>query len=1606
MRTSKPVLVRALFLVLLLAFSYPVMAQLKAGFTSSSPSGCAPLVVTFTDASKGSPTSWKWDLGNGVTSSDANPTTSYFDPGVYTVKLVVYTNDNKSDSVTQTNFVTVYQNPSAAFSISDSAGCFPLNVSYTDKSLPGSGDIAKRTWDFGDGNISAQAQPSHSYTAAGTFSVTLTVTNTFGCAATTVHKDVIHISQGVTAGFTANTTGVCHSPAVFNFTNTSVGAGALTYKWGFGDGAVATGDNPGHSYTNEGSYQVYLKVSAPGGCTDSISKPVQVSFVKAKINVYSTICVNSLVTFTNASSPQPYSAVWSFGDGTTGNNISPAKIYSKVGTYPIKQISTFFPGCIDSATTTVKVVDAITPSFKISDTAGCSLPFTAHFTNTTPGDSDADYLWDFGDGTTATGKDVVHNYTKYGSYTVTQRVLHAGGCNNVAVKTNAINIQPLKITGISGLITGCVPFSVKPTVQTSSSVPVAKYYWDFGDGTTSTDASPRHTYTKEGIFNVKVKIETEGGCTDSLVVADSAGHHLKPSFTVSPTDVCASTEVAFVNTTQEQTTFLWWYLGDGTIVYKLPNPSHNYRDTGKFTVKLVVENNGCYDTIVKKNAVHISGPIAKFGYANECDNKLRLTIKNNSIDDRTRRWDFGDGTTDTARSPVHIYKAAGNYTVKLFVANGTCTYKADSSIKIVNENGLLSITDSIGCRATRLNYAVSNVNADNIQNTIWHFTGNSDAQASAQGPSLAYAYGTTGSFRPYVEMVDILGCRDTLRSNHLMTIYGPTAKFNALETGACKNSTIHFTDTSLTDGLHPITSWAFNYGSGNPVKYTTNTSFKNTYKDTGVYTVTMAVKDSYGCTDTFSLARPVLITKPYASFKLSDTLVCPGKQVAFTSTSAGVGLQYNWNIGDGSVATAASFTHLYTTQGAYTPTIYVTDINNCKDSASAEQSIRVFLPSARFLLSDSVSNCPPLTVNFNNQSANFATVGWDFGDGNTSNLPSPAHIYTYPGVYPAKVYVTGNGGCADSAVKNITIKGPTGTLQYAKTPMCYPATQAFKAVTQNAVQFLWDYSDGKTKLSDHDTSTHIYLPGAYLPKLILVDKEGCKVPIRGLDTLKVFDIKTRAVANNYLLCDSGKVTFSDSSITNDGIAGYKWIFDDNTTATGASVMHQYTSVGLHNVTLISTTVNGCTDSAKLTTPVKVVQSPVVAINGASSYCAPATVSLQGKNNIADTSALTWAWDFGNGAASAAQNPSGVNLNTAGNYTVKAVATNSSGCQAGALLTVTVHAQPNVKANADTVICRFGGISLQASGASAYTWSGLQSISCTNCASPIARPDSTAMYTVTGKDEFGCTATDSVTVRVSQPVHVSLAKSDTLCNGETRQLAASGATTYKWFPAVYLSDDTAEKPTFRAVKDTAISYQVIGYDEKRCFTDTATIKVKVYPIPQMQVVQNAVTASAGSQVTLSTINSADVTKWKWSPGIWLNNPNIASPTAQPRESITYTVVAANDGACVTRAQIAVTVICNGSNIFVPNTFSPNGDGVNEKFYPQGTGIYNIKSFRVFNRWGQMVFEKLNIGANSAADGWDGTFKGQKLQPDVFVYIIEVMCTNNTIVPVKGNITLIR
>lgn len=1605
MKAIQKVLLYALLICALIVPAIHAQAQLKADFTASPTSGCSPLIVGFSDKSTGNPTSWKWDLGNGVISTAQNPSSTYFEPGSYTIKLIV-SDGSKTDSIIKTAYINVYALPEAEFDASPLSGCYPLDVNFVDKSTNTSGNINSWLWDFGDGTTSTISKPIHTYTASGSFGVSLMVTNSFGCSKTITKSNLIELHDGTVAAFTVTSADICQAPAVYTFTNQSTGTGNLTYFWQFGDGGTSTAASPKHSYTNPGTYKVILTSTAASGCIDTASVTIDFSFPKSAFFIPATICANQPQLITNNTAPIPTSVFWTFGDGTTSTDFSPTKTYTKAGTYQVKLVNEFSATCKDSLTKVIEVIDGPAASFTVTDTESCSVPFTVHFKNTTKGNA-VSYQWNFGDGTTSSDIDPVHVYTKYGTYTVTLTATNSNGCQTVYKVIDCIKVRKLSISGFEGLpVTGCTPYTIKPKPITNISLTNATYLWDFGDGTTSTSANPTHTYNMDGDYTVTLTLTSGEGCntTFNLPHAVIVGHKPTADFFGDPLEVCAKLPITFTSTsTNGPITQLEWHFDGNSVSYSNPIATHIFNDTGYFTITLIAFNNGCSDTMVKENYVHILPPVAKFSFENNCDNRQSVSFKDKSIDDLTWTWDFGDGVKSTDKNPVHVYSKTGPFEVVLSTANKTCEDTMRQTIQIINEQPKLAITPLANCKNVDLTFEIKNVNVANILNTTWDF-GDGNKQV-VNGISITYKYSKAGSYLVTVIVRDILGCTDTITETTNITIFGPSAKFSTLKSTGCINEVFDFTDASSTDNTHPIKSWTWDFGDKTITTYNAG-PFQHSYLAAGYYDIKLTVTDTYGCTDSVRKKNYINITQPIASFNMSDSVVCPDKKINFTSTSDGIALQYSWDFKDGANASIENPSHIYTVQGTYFPQLFVMDANNCRDSIISKIPIIVSIPLPKFEMSDSFSTCPPLNVIFTNNSENYSSFTWDFGDGNTSTILSPSHLYNNAGIFPVTLKVTGNGGCVDSIIRKIEIKGPSGNIQYDPMNVCVPGKISFESKAQNTVQYLWDFSDGTTVATSNNKISHFYEPGTYLPKLILSDAFGCQVPIKGLDSIHVYDVTAVPTVMNKQFCDSGTLVFTDSSFSNDIIQNYHWIFPDNSTADGKQVSYLFTSAGTYQVTLVVTTKNGCVDTAALTTPIEISTSPKISILGDSTGCTPLALTFNGNIISPNPGALNWNWDFGNGVVSNLQNPVPVNYTQPNKYTVTAVAVNSAGCADTAYKHINLMAPPNVYAGIDTTICKFGNYVLQPSGALNYVWDYNPVISCLNCENPTVSPETTTTFVVHGTNALGCSATDSITVQVIEPGTLATSGNDSLCIGGTVQLHAEGSTKFTWTPSTFLDNPFSANPIMHATKDTVINYQVTGSDRKNCFVDTGYVRIKVYPIPGMQILKDNITIQAGQSVKLETSTTPDVTQWKWEPATGLDDPNSPNPIANPVQTTTYTCVAINGGGCLARDVTTVHILCDKNNIFIPNTFSPNNDGMNDAFFARGTGLFSIKSIRIFNRWGEMVFSKQDAAPNLAGDGWDGMYKGKPAPSDVYVYVMEIVCENNKVIPVKGNISLIR
>jgi gliding motility-associated-like protein len=200
--------------------------------------------------------------------------------------------------------------------------------------------------------------------------------------------------------------------------------------------------------------------------------------------------------------------------------------------------------------------------------------------------------------------------------------------------------------------------------------------------------------------------------------------------------------------------------------------------------------------------------------------------------------------------------------------------------------------------------------------------------------------------------------------------------------------------------------------------------------------------------------------------------------------------------------------------------------------------------------------------------------------------------------------------------------------------------------------------------------------------------------------------------------------------------------------------------------------------------------------------------------------------------------------------------------------------------------------------------------------------------------------------------------------------------------------------------------VVGHDGFNCFSDTGFIRVVVGQYPTITLGPDLTLASGTQQQLTSVVTNGPIATWRWTPATNLNCSSCPVPTAHIKTDMSYAVEVMNIFGCKASDTLQIKAFCEDAQVFIPNAFTPNNDGYNDIFMVRGRGILNVKSFRVFNRWGEVVFEKSNIAPNDPSQGWDGTVKGVKGGPEVFVYTADVVCENGATFTYKGNVSILK
>lgn len=1570
-----------------------------ADFSISQLQGCAPQLIRFMDQSANA-TQISWSFGNGSISTDKNPGSIYTNPGEYTITLIA---KNAEGSDTLQKKITIYPKPAVDFSVNDTSGCFPFNASFTDLTSTGGSPAASWLWDFGDGNTSKEKNPTHTYRIENQFNVTLKVTSQAGCVGSLTKNKYIDIENGIKASYLFAFAESCKPPVNLNFFNTSEGPGNLSYKWRFGDGTAASFEkDPTHLFSNAGGYAVYLTVYSDLGCADSTVRviAVQGGNYTTKMEAPDTVCTGQLVNFQNTSEPiSPDSSFWRFGAGELISGKTAQQTYTTEGIYSVTLVNRF-GDCIDSLKKTIVVVGKPSASFTTTDTAGCATPFSASFVNTST--KGVTWKWDFGDGTSSAVFSPSKTYTKEGVYTVSLTAINEWGCTATSTKNDLIRVYAPKIRMLNLPDSGCTPLTVSPKGLADTPDGVAGWKWTI-DGTTYDVENPTHIFQKEGSFPISVTVTSKGGCSSTLTLADAVktGNRPSASFEAKPVLVCTSDTVSFSDRTTGNITGWKWIFGDGFGGSRSQNPRYQYQDTGIFSVTLIAFQNGCSDTVVQKSLITVKGPVARFTTELSCTEKFKVSLTDQSKNAAKLTWDFGDGSpASNVQNPVYQYASPGKYKILLTAEKDGCSVERFKEINIIDIKASILATTSPICRSAEIPVS-SNADSTLIKEYLWD-TGTGTFTSGAR--HIQIRFDSNKVYTVQLALKDLNGCMDT--TSKIFTAEGPFAGFSSERPTGCTGTLLTFNDSSNTDGTHRIISRIWNFGDNNTLSGN-QTSVSHTYSKTGAFTVRLDVTDEAGCTDRLERTDYVIQSDPSVYFEALDSLSCPGKSIPFISQTSGSGLQLRWDFGTPDSADQRNPVARFDSVGQYDIKLFVTDRYGCTDSMVRSNYIRIDTPHAQLYADRTVISCPPLITHFENRSTFHKSVMWYFGDGDRSILDTPTHLYNSPGIYEAKLVVKSPGGCTDTAWQTIQINGPSGKLEVDKISGCLPSTFRFTMSATNTDSVFWDFGDHTPiDLSWEKVREHTYTDttGDLLPKILLQDSSGCRVAVTTERALRVIGIQPFFEADKKAVCDDEQVSFIDLSRTNGQIEQILWDFGDGQTGSGSLVKHSYAQTGTYNVKMKIITELGCTDSLTLPQFIRSVATPVAYIEAIDTLCAGRSIQFNGLTKTPDPS-VKWAWNFANGQEANVPVPTRQTFFQPGVYSIQLVVENEIGCKDTVYKDVTVHPIPKVDAGADSAICHGTSVVLKASGAAQYSWNAEDAtLSCFQCPSPIATPVKPVnYYQVTGISADGCQATDSVRITVIPPTRILASENDTICIGQGITLYASGVEKYQWRPSTGLSDPNSATPVARPQVTT--TYYVNGSDSRACSIteDTVTIFVSEYPY---YFAGRDTTILAGYSFTVNPTFSSDISTVRWSPSTGLSCTDCLKPIVSPKDKTTYQITVRNENGCESTSNFTVTVSCNQENIFIPNTFSPNGDGMNEVFYIRGAGLTRIRSIQIYNRWGQQVFWKYDVRANEASAGWDGTFKGIPAKSDVYVYVAQVECENKTVMTVKGDVMLVR
>jgi len=532
---------------------------------------------------------------------------------------------------------------------------------------------------------------------------------------------------------------------------------------------------------------------------------------------------------------------------------------------------------------------------------------------------------------------------------------------------------------------------------------VTGWQWDFGDGGTSTTQNPDHTYQQVGRYTVQLTASGPGGSntrtrTSYIVVVSSAP---SADFSGAPTSGIAPLTVSFNNLSTSYTAALWSF-GDNTTSDET-QPNHTYTQKGHYTVSLIVLGPAGSATETKSEYITVYAPVSADFSTSPTAGQAPLVVQFTNLtsgDWNGLAWNFGDGQTSTAINPSHTYASSGTYTVTLIASGpgGIDTEQKTALIQVQAPLPSAAFTADPTSGLVPLSVQFTN-QSNNAQSYVWDF-GDGENSASLN-PDHIY---TTGGVYTVTLTATGPGGSNTLKKASYITVHTPvTAAFSATPESGTTPLIVQF--TNLSTGSWTSLAWSFGDGGTSSLA-----NPQHTYNSPGTYQVSLEASGPGGSSShkkTIQVNPTAAV--PAAAFTANQVSGVLPFTVQFTNQSSRA-TSYMWTFGDGGSSDIEHPLHTFTSRGVYTVTLSATGPGGTAILAKPDY-ITVYAPALAGFRAVPTQGHTPLTVQFTNQSSgDYTSLEWNFGDGQSSNVPNPSHTYLTGGVYSVSLTVSGPGG--------------------------------------------------------------------------------------------------------------------------------------------------------------------------------------------------------------------------------------------------------------------------------------------------------------------------------------------------------------------------------------------------------------------------------------------------------------------------------------------------------------------------------------------------------------------------------------------------------------------